>query len=56
MDYETIQIIAKEKCDYIIWKLSETRPEEIVIIAMLAISIGIGIAILVQLKKLKDRL
>ena len=51
MDYEMLNQFAKAKCDYVIWQLSETRPQEMIIMGLLVIAIGIGIANLIAIRK-----
>ena len=56
MDYEIMNNLLTRKNSYVIQELSKTRPQEIIIITLLIITIGIGAAILINQRKIKKQL
>ena len=56
MDYMTLDNMVQRRINYAISELSATRPQEIIIIALLVIAIGIGAAVLINQWKIKKQL
>lgn len=56
MDFVTFANVTNNQTVMILKELTKTRPQEIIIICLLVISISIGIAILINQKKIKKQL